>query len=75
MYETSATLASALWPVASSGESDRPREPAADDSLTGFPPPAQPDAAWVPVGSQSAGVSSPAASGSTTVIGGASGHA
>ncbi|MFE6844641.1 hypothetical protein [Streptomyces sp. NPDC057686] len=47
MYETSAALAAARWPLASSGETDWLRELAGDDGFTGFMPPALPDAAWV----------------------------
>ncbi|MEU7555796.1 hypothetical protein AB0B01_26280 [Streptomyces sp. NPDC044571] len=47
MYETSAALATARRPLAASGETDWLRELAEDDGLTGFMPPALPDAAWV----------------------------
>ncbi|MER6443725.1 hypothetical protein [Streptomyces venezuelae] len=47
MYETSAALATARWPLAASAETDWLRELSADDGLTGFMPPAMPDAAWV----------------------------
>ncbi|WP_330334431.1 hypothetical protein OHS33_34895 [Streptomyces sp. NBC_00536] len=47
MYETSATLAAARWPLAASAETDWLRDLADDDGLTGFMPPGLPDAAWV----------------------------
>ncbi|MFE4634867.1 hypothetical protein ACFRJ1_16040 [Streptomyces sp. NPDC056773] len=47
MYETSADPATAHWPLAASAETDWLRELAGDDGLTGFMPPALPDAAWV----------------------------
>lgn len=47
MYETSAALATALWPLATSAETDWVRELAEDDGLTGFMPPSLPDTAWV----------------------------
>ncbi|MFF9978760.1 hypothetical protein [Streptomyces erythrochromogenes] len=47
MYETSAALAAARWPLAASAETDWLRELTAGDGLTGFMPPALPDAAWV----------------------------
>ncbi|GHI83253.1 hypothetical protein ACWGF3_17215 [Streptomyces xanthophaeus] len=47
MYETSAALATARWPLTASGETGWLRELTADDGLTGFRPPGLPDAAWV----------------------------
>ncbi|MGW7438402.1 hypothetical protein [Streptomyces sp. NPDC054849] len=47
MYEAPAALATARWPLAASAETDWLRELAAEDGLTGFMPPALPDAAWV----------------------------
>ncbi|MFJ3965049.1 hypothetical protein [Streptomyces sp. NPDC090036] len=47
MYETSAAVATACWSLAASAETDGLRELADDDGLTGFMPPALPDAAWV----------------------------
>ncbi|MCX5195659.1 hypothetical protein OOK31_17400 [Streptomyces sp. NBC_00249] len=47
MYETSAALATARWPLAAPAETDWLRELAAEDGITGFMPPALPDAAWV----------------------------
>ncbi|MFE4695778.1 hypothetical protein ACFRIC_01690 [Streptomyces sp. NPDC056738] len=47
MYETAAARAAARWPFAESQEADWLRELTADDGLTGFMPPASPDAAWV----------------------------
>ncbi|MEY2242171.1 hypothetical protein AB8A21_04325 [Streptomyces sp. BF23-18] len=47
MYETAAALATARWPFAEFRETDWLRDLTADDGLTGFMPPALPDAAWV----------------------------
>ncbi|MER7732889.1 hypothetical protein ABTX80_18585 [Streptomyces erythrochromogenes] len=47
MYETSAALAAVRWPLAASAETDWLKELTAGDGLTGFMPPALPDAAWV----------------------------
>ncbi|MFF3013764.1 hypothetical protein [Streptomyces sp. NPDC057939] len=47
MYENSAARAAARWPLAASAETDWLRELVAEDGLTGFMPPALPDAAWV----------------------------
>ncbi|MFE5724505.1 hypothetical protein [Streptomyces erythrochromogenes] len=47
MHETSAAPATARWPLAASAETDWLRELTAGDGLTGFMPPALPDAAWV----------------------------
>ncbi|MFF3624771.1 hypothetical protein [Streptomyces sp. NPDC002467] len=47
MYETPTAPVTALWPLATSAETDGLRELADDDGLTGFMPPALPDAAWV----------------------------
>ncbi|MEV7728646.1 hypothetical protein AB0P15_28435 [Streptomyces sp. NPDC087917] len=47
MYETSAALATARWPLTTSSETDWLRELTDDNGLTGFMPPALPDAAWV----------------------------
>ncbi|MEU9193307.1 hypothetical protein [Streptomyces hundungensis] len=47
MYETAAALATACWPQAASTETHWLRELTDDDGLTGFMPPALPDAAWV----------------------------
>lgn len=47
MNETSAALATARWPLTEAGETDWLRDLADDDGLTGFMPPALPDAAWV----------------------------
>ncbi|MEU9376047.1 hypothetical protein AB0D94_20040 [Streptomyces sp. NPDC048255] len=47
MNDISAALAVARWPLAAAGETDWLRELACDDGLTGFMPPALPDAAWV----------------------------
>ncbi|MCM9076523.1 MULTISPECIES: hypothetical protein [Streptomyces] len=47
MDETSAAQAAACWPLVASAETDGLRELAGDDGLTGFMPPAMPDAAWV----------------------------
>ncbi|MGW1534663.1 hypothetical protein [Streptomyces aureus] len=47
MNVTSAALATARWPLTAAGETDWLRELADDDGLTGFMPPALPDAAWV----------------------------
>ncbi|MFK0259253.1 hypothetical protein [Streptomyces sp. NPDC090445] len=47
MHETPAAAAAARWPFAGSGEADWLRDLTSDDGLTGFMPPALPDAAWV----------------------------
>ncbi|MFF1555982.1 hypothetical protein [Streptomyces sp. NPDC058279] len=47
MNETSVARAIAGWPPAAAGEIEWLRELADDDGLTGFMPPALPDAAWV----------------------------
>ncbi|MGW3910016.1 hypothetical protein ACWEBX_00580 [Streptomyces sp. NPDC005070] len=47
MHETAAARATARWPFAEPREADGLRELTADDGLTGFMPPASPDAAWV----------------------------
>ncbi|MFD8141916.1 hypothetical protein [Streptomyces sp. NPDC059708] len=47
MYETSTTATAGLWPIAAPAETGWLRELADDDGLTGFMPPALPDAAWV----------------------------
>ncbi|WP_405639388.1 hypothetical protein [Streptomyces uncialis] len=47
MNETAAALAAARWPLAASGETAWLRELTSEDGLTGFMPPALPDAAWV----------------------------
>ncbi|MFB0632411.1 hypothetical protein [Streptomyces sp. AB3(2024)] len=52
MYETAAALATVRWPLtgpsqAEGSETDWLRDLTSDDGLTGFMPPALPDAAWV----------------------------
>lgn len=47
MYGTPAAAAIARWPLAATAETGWLRELADDDGLTGFMPPAMPDAAWV----------------------------
>lgn len=47
MKETPAAPVPALWPLTASAETDGLRELAGEDGLTGFMPPALPDAAWV----------------------------
>ncbi|MFI5801389.1 hypothetical protein [Streptomyces sp. NPDC051561] len=47
MSETHTNPMPALWPQAPSGATDRLAELCGEDGLTGFMPPAMPDAAWV----------------------------
>ncbi|MEU6293907.1 hypothetical protein [Streptomyces erythrochromogenes] len=47
MYETAAALAAARWPLAPSAETAWLKELTAGNGLTGFMPPALPDAVWV----------------------------
>ncbi|MEU8542599.1 hypothetical protein AB0C52_21900 [Streptomyces sp. NPDC048717] len=47
MREDAAALAAARWPFAPAREADWLRDLTSDDGLTGFMPPALPDAAWV----------------------------
>ncbi|MFI7005460.1 hypothetical protein [Streptomyces sp. NPDC050145] len=47
MDESAGVLAAARWPLAVGREADWLRELTCDDGLTGFMPPALPDAAWV----------------------------
>ncbi|MGW1641663.1 hypothetical protein [Streptomyces lavendulae] len=47
MNEMSAAPATTRWPPAAAGETDWLRELTDDDGLSGFMPPALPDAAWV----------------------------
>ncbi|MFJ3235873.1 hypothetical protein [Streptomyces sp. NPDC086787] len=47
MHETAAALATARWPLTAGREADWLRDLTSDDGLTGFMPPALPDAVWV----------------------------